>query len=220
MNARWMNALAVSAVLGLPAAALAQGAQQQSPQQQQQQQAQQEARQQRQQQAQQPGQAQTFQGTIDEIDLADGDFTVKNAEESREFNADPRFLAQHNVGDSVTVQYQNYGGELWVEPQAAAGQGTAQPQQMAQTQTATGKLSKIERSDGEIKIGGEEYRVHPDKLKNVQPGQSVSVTYTTVGEKKWVEDIQPQQGSQQQQQQPAQPPPDLKRPENSGESGY
>lgn len=219
MNARWMNVLAVSAALGLPAAAIAQGAQQESPQQQQQRQTQQEARQQ--QQAQQPGQAQSFRGTIDEIDLEDGDFTVKNAEESREFNADPKFLAQHNVGDSVSVQYRNYDGELWVEPQAAAGQGMAQPGQMAQTQTATGKLSEIERGDGEIEIGGEDYRVHPDKLRNVQPGQSVSVTYTTVGEKKWVEDIQPQQGSQQQQQQPAQPPPDLQRPpEDTGQGGY
>jgi hypothetical protein len=153
----------------------------------------------------------SVKGTIEEIDLMSGELKIKLSEESKAqqekglfgerdtltLKAIPFDLENLREDVETTINYHEFeGGERWLAHQSGkvdeiAKRGWAQ-------QTASGNVEDVDVKEGTIKIDGEEYTAHPDIVRDLMPGQFVSLSFSEFGDGQWVAGVTPSgQGAQQ-----------------------
>ncbi len=149
------------------------------------------------------------QGTVRAINFRAGILQINSAGRTVSLHAKPDQLADFQPGDLVSVNYSDYAGVLWLsESGQAAGTGN---QSFAISGTVTGTVSALNKSHGYLTIMGpthnQRFLANPEDLKNLMPGQFVSLSFERIGGMDWVSSIQSapgaagapagQQGSQQ-----------------------
>ncbi len=115
-----------------------------------------------------------------------GVVAVRTDQGTLTLSAEPSDIAGLQPGDTVELPYGVYGGQPWVDRNAAAS--GAAPTSGATAQVS-GMVQTIDAPDGIIEMQGRTLRVHPRELANVTPGQYATITYADVQGTPWVTEI-------------------------------
>jgi hypothetical protein len=147
--------------------------------------------------------AEQVQGIIESIDLGAGRLTLRTESGSRKLRAAPGDLANLRQGQAVVFSYGYFGGEAWL---SAAQPGPALSERYGTAGTLTGKVVSLDAESGKLRIAGVDLRAHPAQIQTLQPGQNVSIAYSTVDGAHWVADIKRQTGDERPSEAGVQPP--------------
>jgi hypothetical protein len=127
----------------------------------------------------------TVQGTVDQLDFQEGLLTLRSADGDVEIRARPMDITNLNPGDVVAIDFSNYNGVLWLQPEDA----DLDAESFAQFGTLTGNVSEVDKTEGTITVRGQTMRAHPDQLLPIVPGQFVSLGYANIAGTNWVAQV-------------------------------
>lgn len=154
----------------------------------------------------QPAETGVVQGTVRAINFRAGILEINSAGRTVSLHAKPDQLADFQPGDLVSVNYDDFAGVLWLASAAGEGMGN---QNFAISGTVTGTVSGINKARGYLTVMGptrnHTFLASPLDIKNLVPGQFVSLSFERIGGTDWVSSIQeaPSSGSLQQGNAPA-----------------
>ncbi len=129
----------------------------------------------------------TIQGTVNGLDFNRGIISLSSSGGNVQLRARPMDIANLNPGDVVALQFANYQGALWLQPDQA---GSVQAQNFAQYGTLTGTVDQVNKAVGTITVRGQTLRAHPEQLQAIIPGQFVSLGYANVSGTNWLAAVQ------------------------------
>lgn len=138
-----------------------------------------------------PPKTRRLDGVIMNVDRAAGWVTVRPAGRAPDLTlrARPFDLSDLEAGDAVSLNIAELGGRPWLMPRArydvdksAALPGAA---------TLSGPITSMDPALGVVAVQGTELRVHPEQLRDLEPGQNVALSYTTIGLTPWVMAVEP-----------------------------
>lgn len=138
-----------------------------------------------------PPKTSRLDGVIVSVDRAAGWVTVRPAGRALDLTlrARPFDLADLEAGDAVSLSTAEVGGRLWLMPRTRfdVDKTAALPGAV----TLSGPITSIDASRGVVAVQGTELRVHPEQLRDLEPGQNVALSYTTIGVTPWVMALEP-----------------------------
>ncbi len=129
------------------------------------------------------------QGIVESIDVGAGKLGIRSDGGLRKLRATPGALANLRQGQAVVLSVGYFGGEAWL---SAAQPGPALSERYGTAGTLTGKVVKLDAEAGTLRVGGVDLRAHPAQIEALQPGQNVSIAYSTVDGSHWASDIKRQ----------------------------
>ncbi len=151
-----------------------------------------------------PSETGAVQGTVRSIDFRNGILRISSGNRLIYLHAKPDQLAAFQPGDQVNVDYDDFAGVLWLSGEPAGGTaGTAGAENFALSGTVSGTVAALDKSRGRVTLTGgmrnHTFLAHPDDIRDLIPGQFVSLTYERIGNSDWVSSIG-QNGGQEEQQ--------------------
>ncbi|MHB8417657.1 MAG: hypothetical protein ACYDCL_06250 [Myxococcales bacterium] len=141
-----------------------------------------------------PAETGVVQGTVRAINFRAGILQINSAGRTVSLHAKPDQLADFQPGDLVSVNYDDFAGVLWLASNLGEATGTAGNQSFAISGTVTGTVSGLNKARGYVTLLGPTrnhvFLAHPLDIKNLMPGQFVSLSFERIGGTDWVSSIQ------------------------------
>lgn len=150
-----------------------------------------------------PSETGAVQGTVRSIDFRNGVLRISSGNRLIYLHAKPDQLAAFQPGDQVDVDYDNFAGVLWLAGETGGGAGAAVggAENFALSGTVSGTVAALDKSRGRVTLTGamrdHTFLAHPDDIRDLIPGQFVSLTYERIGNTDWVSSIGQQGGAEQ-----------------------
>ncbi|HUB06096.1 MAG TPA: hypothetical protein VMB50_03805 [Myxococcales bacterium] len=139
-----------------------------------------------------PAETGVVQGTVRAINFRAGILEINSAGRTIALHAKPDQLADFQPGDLVSVNYDDFAGVLWLA--SNMNEGSIGNQNFAISGTVTGTVSALNKARGYLTLMGptrnQTFLAHPLDIKNLVPGQFVSLSFERIGGRDWVSSIQ------------------------------
>lgn len=133
----------------------------------------------------------TVQGSIADLDFTKGLVTVRTARGDLTLSAHPQDLRGLNPGDVASLDYYNYNGARWLEPDGFSGtryrSGTTNGRDFSLSGELTGTVQSVDRQNGTVRVAGHTVRAHPEDVADLYPGQFVQIEYFEVEGERWAD---------------------------------
>jgi hypothetical protein len=140
-----------------------------------------------------PAETGVVQGTVRAINFRAGILEINSAGRTVALHAKPDQLADFQPGDLVSVNYDDFAGVLWLASNLNEGTPIGN-QNFAISGTVTGTVSALNKARGYLTLMGpnrnQTFLAHPLDIKNLVPGQFVSLSFERIGGRDWVSSIQ------------------------------